>query len=873
MAASTLRILAPPVDCDVCPRLCESRRTVVQSAGPLDASICLVTMQPDKQGEARRNPEPLIGPQGFVKQRLTWLLKEYLDVDYEATRRELLVHCRPPRGSTGDKPSTPVERDNCSGYFLDYLQSQKPDVVLALGDAAIRWFDPEARVGTHHGRPFDFKIPDTDTTILVVPMYNPSASHPRANPGLVDVILADWARLGEILKGRRDESLGDYTGASDVDIVRLLSGVKRFAFDFETTDPRWRRTFQPTRCSPIGYSVCVKVGEAIYRTTTDIETLRPFLEDPSVEVIAHNAVFEYLVALGQGITIRNLHDAKLLAYVLRLPSTQLKDLSWAELGVRQTRFEAVNWEDSYEVIQYGSADSDLELRLFERLEERVRLLGLGELYEMERRLIPILGDMQARGIRFDPAPCLELGGRLIRGRTILNGKLISYFGGTALPTEDQEAINLNSDHQLRKLLYGAPGKVRVLVDRELKGRLAHDPDCKRKECVSYQCVVGVRTGARTVIKYFPAGLGWEPVKYTPSGDASVDMDTLRHPNYRGEECVFNLVLLKSIVHLLNNNIKRLPELVHEDGRIHPAFHQAGQWEEKPGLAQEGADTQRLTSSGPNLQNITHHGDSERPYMAKWAADLRRSFIPEDGCVLMTSDAGQEEPRIGAFVSGEDLLLEELSGVGDVYCPVATFVYGREITKAQKEERQIGKRNFMGWLNGAGHEGIRTAAYWLTPEEGQAVVDFLSDKYRNVEAKRRELVEHLYDTGYTETLFGFRVYRPAIFSGPGAARNHAERSVMPDLIQGSAAGVMKIWLWKMSEALKDRGLNHDCHILLTIHDEMVFEIKPHIVKEVEALCQEMMDGIIGVYIPAEVNIGTNWTDMTPTDKAEPWMVAA
>lgn len=85
--------------------------------------------------------------------------------------------------------------------------------------------------------------------------------------------------------------------------------------------------------------------------------------------------------------------------------------------------------------------------------------------------------------------------------------------------------------------------------------------------------------------------------------------------------------------------------------------------------------------------------------------------------------------------------------------------------------------------------------------------------------------------------------------------------------------MKIWLWKMSEALKDRGLNHDCHILLTIHDEMVFEIKPHIVKEVEALCQEMMDGIIGVYIPAEVNIGTNWTDMTPTDKAEPWMVAA
>ena len=762
-----------------------------------------------------------------------------------------------------DKPAATDERANCEPHFQAYLRKFQPKMVLALGDGAVRWFDNTRRLATGHGRPFDYKIPGTTVTTVVVPLHSPSAAHPKANPGLVDVIFADWARLADIRDGWRDEELGIYTGATDEDVRNLLRGAKRFAFDFETTDPRWRNTFQPTRCTPIGYSVTIETGKAIYRTTTNIEVLREFLEDPEVEVIAHNAVFEYLVALGQGITIRNLHDAKLLAYVLRLPSTQLKDLSWSLLGIKQTRFEAVDWDAPDEVIQYGSADSDLELRIFERLERQVLVGRIEVLYEMERRLIPILGDMQARGIRFDPAPIQELGGRLIRGRGILAEKLLDFFGASALPIDDREALNLNSDHQLRRLLYGAPGKVRVLFDRELKGRMAHDDSvCNgRKICDGVECAKGVRTGAKSVIKYFPPGLGWVPVKRTPSGDASVDMYTLRHPDYRDEPVVFNLVLLKSMYHLLNNNIKRLPELVHEDGRIHPAFHQAGQWEEKPGAAQEGADTQRFTSSGPNLQNITHHGDSERPYMAKWAADLRRSFVPEPGWVLMTSDAGQEEPRIGAFVSGEDLLLEELSGVGDVYCPVATFVYGREITKKDKEERQIGKRNFMGWLNGAGHEGIRTAAYWLSPDEGQAVVDFLSNKYQNVEAKRRALVTHLYDTGYTETLFGFRVYRPAIWSGPGSARNHAERSVMPDLIQGSAAGVMKIWLWKMATALKERGLDSVCHILLTIHDEMVFELKAHVVDEVKALCQETMDGIIDVYIPAEVNIGLNWTDMT------------
>jgi len=152
---------------------------------------------------------------------------------------------------------------------------------------------------------------------------------------------------------------------------------------------------------------------------------------------------------------------------------------------------------------------------------------------------------------------------------------------------------------------------------------------------------------------------------------------------------------------------------------------------------------------------------------------------------------------------------------------------------------------------------------LSPKEGQEVVDFLSNKYLNVERKRAALVEHLVEHGYTETLFGFRVYRPAIWSGPGAARNHARRSVMPDLIQGTAAGVMKVWLWRVSQAIHSEGLDDLCYILLTIHDEIVFTMAPEVVERVVALCQAAMDGIIPVHIPVETKTGKNWTDMRDT----------
>ena len=624
------------------------------------------------------------------------------------------------------------------------------------------------------------------------------------------------------------------------------------AFDFETTDPRWRRTFQAVRAHPIGVSFADKEGEAIYWPTTDIALLKPILEDPRVIKVAHNAVFEYIVARNCGIRPVNLHCTKLMAYILGRSSTHLKDLAWAEFGIKQTRFDEVAWADAAAVVQYGAADSDMALRLYNKLGTEIRALGLWPLYELERAALPVLAEMTLRGICLDDRPLVQLQGLLETAAAELASDLREFFQVARLPAGDN--VNLNSDDQLRLLLYGPP-RFRPLVDRELAGRLMHVFDCPRKTCVAMACAGGVRTGAQTVLRWFPPGLGWRVKARTPTGEPAVDMDTIR---LYDAPVVGDLVKLKSIQQALENNVTRLPELVQEDGRIHPTFHQAGQWEERAGEAKAAPITGRTSSSGPNLQNITHHGDSERPYVAEWAKEIRRAFVAAPGLILFRADIGQEEPRIAAFLADDAELLYELEH-GDVYCPVATIEFGREITRADGEERQIGKRGFMAWLNGAGPAGIQESAFWLTQREASGVIKYLQNKYPKIEAYRARLVAHLHEHGYTVTHFGRRVHRPAVWSGPGAALAHAERSVMPDAIQGTAADVMKLWLPRIVVRLPASA-----HLLLTVHDENVGAANPADIAAVKEALALALAGILPIHLPCEFYAGPNWADMVRVD---------
>jgi len=861
----TTHTLNAPPDCSRCPRLVGSRRAVVNGSGLLPSRVLVIAQNPGREEEVQG--APLVGWSGKKLDYLAGLA----GLTPGSYRKENVVRCRPPRGKGGDLPPKPDEIANCTPFLRAAIEACHPEFIVTLGAPALKWFFPLGKLETWHGRVIEWTeaLPEgvereggIGLCAKLVPMYHPAAAHPARNPGLATVMCEDWTRLGELLKGAQQNKLGRYRAVSNIETFSSdytnpftmpeNSGLREVAFDYETNDPTWQGTFQAVRAHPIGVSVAVKEGEAVYWATEDVSLLKSALEAPGVIKVAHNAVFEYIVSRSQGITPANLHCTKLMAYVLRCSSTHLKDLAWSELGIKQTRFEEVDWADANAVAQYGAADSDIALRLYHRLGARLREQGLWDLYEMERACLPVLAEMTIAGIAFDPAPLAALETQLVVELAEREADLLKYFKADALPAED--AVNLNSDAQLRALLYG-PTCWRASVVRELAGRLQHDANCARRDCVEMACAQGVHTGAQAVLRWLVPGLGWRIRATTPTGEPAVDMDTLRlydHP------VVGDLVRLKSIRQALENNVTRLPQLVQEDGRIHPVFHQAGQWEERAGDAKEAPRTGRLSSSGPNLQNITHHGDSERPYVAEWARHIRRGFVAGPDKVLVKVDIGQEEPRIGAFLAQDQDLLNELES-GDVYCPVASLEFGRTITKADIDERQIGKRGWMAWLNGAGPAGIQQSAFWLSSAEALRVVKYLQNRHPKVEQYRASLVERLRAVGYTTTHFGRRVYRPEVWSGPGPARDHAERSVVPDDVQGTAADVMKIWLSRIARRLADVS-EARAQLLLVVHDEVLLECLPDHIDIVVNSVRAALSGILPVRLPAEVAVGPNWADM-------------
>ena len=904
---------APP-DCTRCPRLCASRKAVVNDYGPYEADLWIIAQGPGREEE--RRGRPLCGWSGSR----TMFLLGHAGIETNEVHLANVTRCRTPRGKSGDLPPTKDEIRNCAPYLLDDLLRYRPSTIVAMGGPAIKWFLPEAKVSQDHGRRFEVTYDslkarwgsddDVDSggvsatgsgrdSVTVVPVYHPAAATPNRNPGLARVMIEDWKRLGEIYAEELPETERSYRKVDALQLAEYLrcdscggkgyhvedrgwNGAEQYmcqecgghgtvleiAFDFETTDPRWHGTFQPMRARMIGVSMAKTGMEAVYYVGDSIpECLKTVLEDSDVIKVAHNAVFEYIVCHTHGVHLRNFHCTKLMAYVLRRSTTYLKGLTWTELGLEQVHFDEVDWDDEDQVVAYGGADSALTYTLMPRFLLALDQEGMRDLYERERLCLPVIGDMAIRGVLLDTQPLTELTDALLAERPVLAASILDLFHVDRLPDRDgMDIVNLNSGQQLAELLYG-PALPRAKVIRTLKGRDMHDQDCSGKSPDDEQgwikcekrCNGGVRQGARAVLRWLPPGLNWPILERTESGDPATDMNTIRlyrDQDVAGKEVIDPLVKLKSMTRLLNNELKKWPQLIHEDGRIHPTFHQSGAYEET-GRSSEAPVTGRFSSSGPNFQNITHHGDDDRPYVAEWAKRLRRAIVATPDYLLLRADIGQEEPRIGAMISDDWELLWDLTH-GDVYCPTAERAYGRPITKADREERQTGKRNWMAWLNGAGASGIQQAAFWLSDSDASGLVRWLQVKHPMVEITRTALVEYLHTEGYTETWFGRRIHRTEVWSGPGPARNHAERSVMPDRIQGTAADVMKIWMSKVHQPLRDIG----AYLLLNVHDELVVEV-PDVASVVTAAVEILRAGlsyILPIPLPLEWAVGPNWADL-------------
>jgi DNA polymerase-1 len=306
-----------------------------------------------------------------------------------------------------------------------------------------------------------------------------------------------------------------------------------------------------------------------------------------------------------------------------------------------------------------------------------------------------------------------------------------------------------------------------------------------------------------------------------------------------------LLQYRELQKLLSTYIDSIPEKVAGGGRLHASF------------LQTGAVTGRLSSQDPNLQNI--------PIKSELGKRIRNAFIAEEGSVLAAFDYSQIELRIAAFMSGEEKLIEIFKSGGDVHTGVASFVFKVPPEKVDAEMRRRAKVINFGILYGMGVNALKANLGTSKDEAKQ----FHEEYFKNFSTLANFLEKTKYEaakTGYTETFFGRRRFFPGLHSKLPFIRAASERMAINAPLQGTSADLIKLAMIKVNDLLEKENLTDKVFLILTVHDELVYEIEEDVVPKIRGKIIEVMEGLIplsetaGVPLVVSSSVGKNWGEM-------------
>jgi DNA polymerase-1 len=297
---------------------------------------------------------------------------------------------------------------------------------------------------------------------------------------------------------------------------------------------------------------------------------------------------------------------------------------------------------------------------------------------------------------------------------------------------------------------------------------------------------------------------------------------------------------RSLQKLKGTYIDALPQLVNPDtGRVHTCFNQAV------------AATGRLSSSDPNLQNIPIRTDLGR--------EIRRAFVAEAGHVLISADYSQIELRVLAHLSGDEALIEAFSKGEDIHDRTALKVFGANSGLSAHELRRRAKIINYALLYGK-------TAFTLAKDIGvtqQAAQEFINAYFAGFPGVRiflDELLASARQTGVVKTMFGRRRLAPDLNIRNQQMRSRAERETVNLPIQGSAADVLKRAMIDVHAALPSLAGGR-ARMILTVHDELLFEAPKEAAEDAAAALREVMERAVPLRVPltVDVGIGENWKE--------------
>ena len=338
-------------------------------------------------------------------------------------------------------------------------------------------------------------------------------------------------------------------------------------------------------------------------------------------------------------------------------------------------------------------------------------------------------------------------------------------------------------------------------------------------------------------------LGLQPGKKTPKGELSTDASVLE--KLRDAHPIVDALLSWRELDKLNSTyLEALPKLVDaKDGRLHTSFNQTV------------AATGRLSSSNPNLQNI--------PIRSELGRQIRRAFIPgADDQVLLVADYSQIELRILAHLSGDAGLREAFDSGLDIHAATAAKVFDLPPEHVDAEMRRRAKAVNYGLAYGMNAWGLATRL-GITADEAQEFIDAYFDGFPAIKDYLQNQVDRATVEGFTETLLGRRRYIPELQAANPRVRDLGRRQALNAPIQGSASDVFKVGMIGVDRALRERS-ELDCHMLLTVHDELVFEVAKDRAEEAADLIRDRMEGAVELVVDlrADIGVGPNWSEAAP-----------
>jgi len=582
------------------------------------------------------------------------------------------------------------------------------------------------------------------------------------------------------------------------ELATKLKSQKLIAFDTETD------SVDEVEANLVGASFSFKEGEAYYvplshDEMTEIGTedftgiLGPILTEKSIGKVGHNIKYDYVVMKQFGINVAPIAFDTMVAAFLINPigrAQTLSQLAYEELGISMIDIEELIGKKGKNQLTFNKI----------AIKEAAQYAA--EDADITFRLYNKL------------KPQLEKIGKLADLADSMEWPLIEVLG-------DMEYLGVELDVEfLAKLSRDYTSKI-----DDLQGKIW--------KIAGGEFNVSSPAQVQKVL-FDKLKIDSKGLKKTKTGisTAASELEKLRGKH----EIIDMMFEYRELTKLTTTYVDALPKLVKKDGRIHTSYNQT--------IAQTG----RLSSTNPNLQNI--------PTRTETGREIRKAFVAPKGRVFVSADYSQIELRLAAALAKDEPMIKAFKSGADIHTATAAEMFGVKQSEVTKDQRYGAKTINFGVLYGMNPHGLSVAT-GFDYDKAREFIDRYFSLRKGVADYIASVKKFAHDNNYTETIFGRRRPCPDVRSNNFIIRAAAERAAVNMPLQGTAADMMKIAMINIHKKLPKNA-----NLILQIHDELIVECDSEDAKKVEKIVKTEMENVHKFDVPIEVEVrhGTGWGDL-------------